>query len=338
MSQAVEGIRLQKNKEPVSVRSKFYYWLEGLNSRDEKNNYNALEETIYQNIGFDISPNLTRYGGLAALFTSSDQVARPFFDRTKTLNPNGYIVGVGAGGIFALLDCYSCGQLPKGIVVSDINPFVVAAVRVMREDLIKSSTANEFVERFFQCSDAEYRKKQERVKSKDKNLKNGIKRWTLDSSTPMEEWRRMEVRGQNTFSDSITVPYIVGTNFLKLQELAKSGGIAACYADFMNPDFIDSVRQLPDFVESRNIIYISNVIDLHRTSTSDYRDGSYFSRLRRYEIDKYLPIFVCAPRVRNDLLQSERTFLDVLKHYYLEDYISQKKNATASNTVRIFSS
>lgn len=63
--------------------------------------------------------------------------------------------------------------------------------------------------------------------------------------------RREDLYGMTTMVNKFDV----------LKEMARSDNIAVIYSDFTNPDLITSIRDLPGFQGSRNIIYMSNIAD-----------------------------------------------------------------------------
>lgn len=46
-----------------------------------------------------------------------------------------------------------------------------------------------------------------------------------------------------------------------LKDMARSNNIAVVYSDFTNPDLIASIRDLPGFQGSTNVIYMSNIVN-----------------------------------------------------------------------------
>ena len=120
-----------------------------------------IETVLYNNLaGKSIAPRINRSNDLPALLITSDGFYRSYFDEVKsTYHPDGYVVGVGVGGILPLLLCFDEGVLPKGLIMVDHNPHVVVAGKIMAQELSAAQGYQEFLQRFFQCSSEDYQKK-----------------------------------------------------------------------------------------------------------------------------------------------------------------------------------
>lgn len=68
--------------------------------------------------------------------------------------------------------------------------------------------------------------------------------------------------------------------------------IAIAYADFTDPAFIDTVRELPGFQESSNIIYFSNITDHITQRGYQMENIAVINNLRAYERAAKPAVFV----------------------------------------------
>src|SRR5437762_41166 len=67
----------------------------------------------------------------AAVLYTLDYAEYGFVESLRACNPDGYIIGIGAGGIFYYINCFAQGTAPKGLIGIDYDPHVVAAGLVM---------------------------------------------------------------------------------------------------------------------------------------------------------------------------------------------------------------
>lgn len=206
-----------------------------------------------------VIPSERRYGGMPAIFETSDKTTLEFMSEITAQNPDGYLIGVGVGGIFALLQAFPEG--PTGIAIADINPFVVAAGRIMVDTLRESVDFNVFSKNLFTISDEEYRAKVALVARKDPKLAKALKVWHKNRDgftfTPMSSKRRIQRLG---LEESIDISEVIKENFLKLKQLAMKDNIAICLADISNPAFLEAIKALPNFSGRTNVIYLSNIL------------------------------------------------------------------------------
>lgn len=228
--------------------------------------YNLLNSGNLKSLK-DIPPPTQRsYPAKAALLESTDYGPPELYESLKRESPNGYIIGIGAGGILSFVNCFLTGDHIKGLVMVDINPHVVAAGRIMVEDLKDSLNAEDFTNRFFRCSLKDYLKKEKEISLPDKHLKLGLQKWISDNSPifgtqPMNAYTRSINTNRPTLEpEIIDVPRIVIDNYPLLQSLARSGKIAALYANITNPELVNKIKNLPDFETSLNIIYLTNFL------------------------------------------------------------------------------
>ncbi len=242
-----------------------------------------------------------------ALLTTTDRMGEGFVKKVRSLHPDGYLVGVGAGGIFSLLECYPQEAEPKGIVLVDINPHVVVAAKVMVEELKKASSPDDFYKNFFEQSKSDYQKKVQLILDEEPVLQAGVAEWEGLVGNPMD-----------TITSSLggypNISSIVKGKHELLRRLALAGKIVSIYGDFKDPAFIDSVVSLPDFTRATNIIYLTNMPDY-----SDIRREGLkrFENLRKLDNPEKPPIWITVPMNKSKSMIVSRTLNEVIRlHSY----------------------
>lgn len=270
----------------------------------------TLESLIQARLGDrDISPEEVKHFGLEANLDTCDEVTELFERRLRSHNPNGYIVGVGAGGIFTHLDGFTAEHQPKGLVMVDINPQVVATGRILINRLTESDNPNELEYSLFGMDQAEYEAQLASEGRKDPTLDRGLRKWQIKAAPPHAKNRSMR-----SLPESRTIPYVpalLTQHFKTLKKLAIEGRIASVYTNFRNPDFIEAVKSLPDFQTSRNIIYTTNIIDITK-GPQGIRD---FEDLAKYDNENFPPIFVTSPMSLGNSMQIARSFEELTDFY-----------------------
>ncbi|MEK7559494.1 MAG: hypothetical protein AAB521_04270 [Patescibacteria group bacterium] len=235
-------------------------------------------------------PKDYKYAGMAAIFRTSEAAYPMFIEELRDSEPNGYLIGVGTGGIFTLLQAFD--KPPEGIVIADINPYVVIGGRVMVEMLLASEGPEEFTNNFFKMPQEDYWKIADAITQKDKTFRRGLKDWHIslkrDFYTPM-----ISANAQTRHN----IPEVVTDNFAVLKKLAQEGEIAVCYTDILNPDFVQAIEGLPDFKTTASLIYISNIVSLMFEGDPRVHD---IRNLATLETNEAPPVFISADS-KNDL-------------------------------------
>ena len=165
---------------------------------------------------------------------------------------------------------YPDGQIPKAILCVDVVPEVVVAGRVFvrllsqSEDFssMRASFANETIlaQTYQKVVNAE---SNDEVKKRLQTVSVGdLKKWftfVLDSQPLWEDgFRQTSPLGDRQRVNDLAV---LRDNFKMYHTLAHEGNIGVGYADMTNSAVLNTVKDLPDFTSSRNVIYMSNVID-----------------------------------------------------------------------------
>ena len=99
-------------------------------------------------------------------------------------------------------------------------------------------------------------------------------------TSPVEVWEKaLEEDPHSNIAYYFRIIPMLEELFPQLSQLAREGKMGTFYADFTNPDFIDAVRRLPDFHNSTNIVYISN---LEESSLLSRKSRSNLEHLKAY--------------------------------------------------------
>ena len=147
---------------------------------------------------------------------------------------------------------------PKGLIAADCNPGVVIAGRVMVDDLKSAPDSDSFIENFFGRSRAEYKNKVAAVLEDDSRLSDIFQAWRgWEGSairTPIDPPEPLMFTGYVDVREAIT------THFDLLKRMALEDKIAFCLTDFADPEFISSIRNLPEYQISKNVIFLTSML------------------------------------------------------------------------------
>ncbi len=262
----------------------------------------------FQGKDFTPPPSSNLASGMSALLQSNDCGSPEFYNSIRERRPDGYIVGVGAGAIFSLVECFDKEKPPKGIVIADVKPRVVLFSRFLIDKLARSESFGEFRNNFFQLTDEEYRaqidiflQQQEGGDIYKPLTENSFTFIDVDKGvTPRHLWRSYEDRkgGIGPFHphDEVQPIDVLQDNYDLLHQLALQNRITAVYSDISDESFIKTVKHLPDFKKATNIVYISNVADfMHHISDRDKR-AKQFNKLKAFSGIGRRTIFVDAAK------------------------------------------
>ena len=195
-------------------------------------------------------------------------------------SPNGYIFGAGFGNILSMTMLYPKGQLPRAILTVDVLPEVVLTGRIFANMLREAGDFTDLNSGL--RSKAVLKKVYDRVLVQEQNedARGRLQRISFEqvrdeiAKVLSREYLPKEGIKQSAFGgkERVSVIAAVRDNFEVLQQLAKEGNIGVAYADITNPQALEVVKDMPDFGDLRNIVYMSNVIDhlTHRGTDLTY--------------------------------------------------------------------
>lgn len=267
--------------------------------------------------GVDMRPSYDHYPATAALLTSTDRLSESTVTEARMTSPDGYLIGIGAGGIFGLLDFFPEDNAPLGIVMIDIDPHVVAVGRALI-DRLKTAQEPTDIQAFLNLDGESYSPLRTKVLKRDPVLREmTIGRWHTSAkkspnSNPFCDYR-----------DGISPAKQIVKHFDLLRELAKRGRIVAINSDFLYPELAQAISTLPGYSDSRNVIYLTNalklaigsrnqILGLDKIDQSDVRQ--LFSALAFYGEGSESPLLVHAPNF-SSYLRIDRNFDDLIGEY-----------------------
>jgi hypothetical protein len=260
--------------------------------------------------------------GEPAFLVSSERMLAGFLEALQSEEPDGYLVGVGAGTLLALLSSFRKAEslqetaLPLGMVIVEENPHVVAATMDLVETLTNNRTYPAFVKDFFHLSERQYARRIKGVIQRQNTMAEQAR--FLDRAqafaathTPMQVYATSMLP---TPADSIDVVAAITEQFDVLRALAASGRIAVVHADFTTPALIEAISQLPDFKHRKHRIYASNIVQ--------FLDSAHeMSALRGYSSQRQPALFLDATPATGLYLRVSRqvpiySALDFIPHHF----------------------
>ncbi|MBI2084497.1 MAG: hypothetical protein HYT70_02700 [Candidatus Aenigmarchaeota archaeon] len=217
-----------------------------------------LEERIYP-------PVLERGYWQSPAILVTNESARPMFFRQiqEREQIDGYIVGVGCGNCLTMLDTFSAGTLPEGIVMADISPHVVAFGRVVIEAFRRYRNFEGFAR--FLTYMAE--KSGTGDGFGDYNPADVVKVQACFKDA-YDYFKESEAFPLN---DTIDVVAFVRDNYERFHMLANDGRMVMLFGNIYGKEFSAEIPTLPSFRGRRNIIYLSNSLP-PRIPTSRFFD------------------------------------------------------------------
>lgn len=180
-------------------------------------------------------------------FTISDGITNPL---------DGYVIGVGFGHIFKMIDLFPEGMLPRAIICVDVQPEVVLTGRIIVQKLRYAQDKKSFFRSLYAVTPDEI----DAVIQKEHNPEIAIR--FLEAVPYIEElFSNAEYRREIGAYLTPSIVDVLTRNFDRLQQLAKSNNIGVVFIDIANIQLIQAIMTLPNYSTSRNIIYLSNAID-----------------------------------------------------------------------------
>lgn len=256
--------------------------------------------------------------GANALLGTNETIADGFLEELRRQESDGYFIGIGLGHALAFLpQLYNQKQLPKGVVLADIDPRVVVVGKLLFDKLASSSNAETFNREFFGQSEEAFLAEIEAHKA---TFSEALRRRV--DHLGEAAWRKVYQGIQQDFEYSKNSGGISKTIFKQGRQtdvihalgdplvfqfyktLLEQGNITIEYTDFTNPVFIQAVKELPDFSRSRNIIYTSNIVDHITHRGRALENLKLMDNLRQFEDSEEVPIFLDALQANNYYLRA----------------------------------
>lgn len=185
--------------------------------------------------------------------------------------PDGYVYGVGCDTITSFLKLFK--KMPKGLILTDIDPAVVAYTKMFVHCLARFASAQDF---FLECCGVKNRAFYDCLEETILTIEPNpiVKEQMLTQRERLKmEWAKNFTR----FHKSDYTPYWMAEGYQVLHRLALDGNIAVLHADLFDERLLNSLSELQDWSSSKNLIYMANASDhIHRNVRNRYRKKEDF--------------------------------------------------------------
>ena len=227
--------------------------------------------------------------GAPGLMGTNERTPASFYDELRAgAGLDGYVLGAGCGNVLAMAEAFP--QRLLGMVLVDVDPAVVCAGRMLVAGMARHPACEDFVGEIFRGGRAplaalerevlesettpalrgRMERHRERLWLALSSLTDGFSRGGPAAvSTLLAQWAAcLPPRG-----GVVPVRAFLAKNYRRLQPLARRGDIAVVCSSIFHPGLLAAVAALPGFGASRNLIYLSNVVDhaLRRTLLAQAR-------------------------------------------------------------------
>jgi hypothetical protein len=212
--------------------------------------------------------------GSPGLLMTNENLAEDLVERIQRdeRSPDGYVFGAGFGNILSMLLMYPADRDPKALLCADVLPEVVLTGRMFvnllatkpvvgfdafwhdrarNEDLLRS------------CYDkAVLMERNQIVQDRFKELRfDDVHRYLEQAvSFDLLPFRGLKLQKGDPF-ERIAVIAVIRDRFEQLTKMAEEGRIGIAFADITNPKVIEVAKNMPGFLDLKNIVYLSNIVD-----------------------------------------------------------------------------
>lgn len=222
------------------------------------------------------------------IITTNESYSSSFYEKIKNqFHPNGYIYGVGAGGIFTMLGSFE--SPPLGIIMVDIDPATILAGKVLvngfkqckdwtdfaiqviyqRDEKIVKETMNNEADQVLQSAMiSNFNRFNECMRYITMSM-NGV---SLGNRLPLPDNKYLNFPFDDSwaFANPEIVPItMIARNYQALRQLALDGQLAIVNGNVFDSKLLRLVSNLPKMKDSNSVIYTSNIgtlsIDIIRT-------------------------------------------------------------------------
>lgn len=186
--------------------------------------------------------------------------------------PDGYIVGTGNGNIWSMLEEFPAGIPPKGVIAIDYDPSVILSGIVLVELAKRRLSLEELIACIY--GDAAF---PEWTVSKTVHLAEDMARResqefkrvllaSIDDETFIRDINIARRLHEGLLHEDLqrrkTISSIFDRQWNSIIDLAMQGNIFFIYGDIGNDIVLNGINeQVPDLKYSKNIFYISNIVD-----------------------------------------------------------------------------
>jgi hypothetical protein len=293
---------------PDLQRSTSHQRLENEIYQPNPNSMEAHLREMYSDDNFDtlVAKPPKRAGQVAFLATNE---SFPNGELVPSRQPDGYIIGVGNGSIWSMLEMFDEENPPKGIIALDIDPSVVLGGMVLVE-LAKQGISREkaiallYGDIFsdpqrpatifpYQLSDLDDIVQKVLNDEQNPNLTKALGSQLIKNTFRKDaefarykhglDYKKPKLLGGPGERRTLNTPAMIFDHWDTIVKLAQEGKIFFGLADFTNENVLDFISgQIPDATQHTNVIYASNILDhFYRAGLDD----ANLSALERFNPD-----------------------------------------------------
>lgn len=233
-------------------------------------------ERVYYDIGLSLQGDV----GYSTVFSTTETMS-PQLRNDLDVTPDGYIIGVGGGMVWQMLDFFDDDHEPCGLIIVDPNISVILSCRILEELIKREMTKDEI----FSLLLGRWKKNEGMPRKSRPNIEqlfeiakevagaemNPLLREKLIASANSPEFRThfetmWASQGETPpFRKSITtnntVEIALDRHWDRIVTLFQGDTIAFVHSQLTNSTVLGYIGGLPDIDESSNIIYFAHIID-----------------------------------------------------------------------------
>jgi len=215
----------------------------------------------------------------SGLLTTNERFNWPALKRKIRTIPNGYIYGLGAGGIFSVCSLFDKDNVPTAMFSVDLLPEAVMVGRIAVDLIKKSLDFDSFIDKFNSRKTFYESAKNVIRKEGSERLQNVLRKIKIRK---FYEYLS-SLNGENVDMNSLGHKQAFSKeNWKILKLLADKDNIGFGLGDFYDQRIIEYVNQQLYFNLGSNVIYTSNIIDC----PTENLDESLDSRLALWKFFK----------------------------------------------------
>lgn len=249
-----------------------------------------------------------------AALASNEKIDKNLFKAIKNHTPDGYIVSVGCGMSMGLPLGFRLDKSPKGIIIVDVDKHVIALSKALINAIKQTKNSAEFYNLFYVdpiTNAKNFLKEDPEALAAFEEMgfeKEEALRFQIERSRGSYQ-RRISEKGRPNI-DNILV-----STYDKWKALTNDGRVAIIHGSLTDEEVIDTITSLPEYSNSTNIIYLSNIIDhiVSRRSLESADSGlsKYLQALKKYNPKEHPAIFLDTLRNFNYWLRASKGVPDI---------------------------
>lgn len=229
-------------------------------------NIELVTSTFYEPGNYDLmGAHVTQRVGTIGILETNELFMKENLHLSS--KPDGYIICVGNGAIWLMLDLFQNGTQPKGIISLDRDASVILSGKVLLELAKQEITSDKAVEYFYGGKIDDMVAIAKNIIQNEEN--DAIKQALMDTISTGQFIRDLEVLHQLEINPTVpdvrrrkSISSAISKHWPTIIRLAKEGKIHFLHSDISNEATLRFITaNLPDIPLFQNILYISNVVD-----------------------------------------------------------------------------